>query len=115
MTDYKLWISGKATDGAGEISVVNPATEEVFATISRSDKGLADDAITACKAAQKVWAKTPVTERQQALNAIADGLNARAGETPRVLTMEQGKPIAESVAFWSTSKRPMDRKYSSAW
>jgi acyl-CoA reductase-like NAD-dependent aldehyde dehydrogenase len=98
MTDYKLWISGKAKDGAGEISVVNPATEEVFATIARSDKGLADEAINACTAAQKVWAKTSVTERQQALNAMADRLNARAREIARVLTLEQGKPITEATA-----------------
>ena len=39
MSDYKIWINGKAVDGTAEISVINPATEEVFATIARSGSG----------------------------------------------------------------------------
>ena len=98
MTDYKLWINGKAVDGSGEMSVLNPATEEFFATIARSDECLADEAIAACKASQKLWARTSIAARQQALNCLADGLNARAEEIAKVITLEQGKPIAESTA-----------------
>jgi acyl-CoA reductase-like NAD-dependent aldehyde dehydrogenase len=36
MTDYKLWINGKAVDGAGVMNVINPATEEVFASMPYS-------------------------------------------------------------------------------
>ncbi len=98
MSDYKLWIDGKAVEGASEMGVINPATEEVFATIARSDKAQADKAVASAKAAQKIWAKTSNKERQDGLNKIADGLNARADEIARVITMEQGKPLAESSA-----------------
>ncbi len=98
MSDYKLWISGKPVDGAAEMSVLNPATEEPFATIARSDKTLVDEAIASAGAAQKMWAKTPITERQAVLTKIADALNARNEEIARILTTEQGKPIMESTA-----------------
>ncbi|GHF10943.1 aldehyde dehydrogenase [Kordiimonas sediminis] len=98
MSDYKLWIDGKATEGASNLDVVNPATEKVFASIARSDTALADKAIASAKAAQKIWAKTAIADRQVALNKIADALNANADKIARVLTQEQGKPIAEASA-----------------
>ncbi len=98
MSDYQLWIEGAPVDGAGEINVVNPATEEVFASIARSDQTLADRAIASAKAAQKKWANTAISERQAALVKVADRLDERAAEIARVLTMEQGKPLAEANA-----------------
>jgi len=97
MSDYKIWIDGKAVDGALEMSVVNPATEEVFATVARSGPEQLEQAIASAKAAQKDWAKTPIAVRQNAIKAISRGINARADEIARIQTMEQGKPIAESI------------------
>ncbi len=49
MTAYNLWIDGKAREGAADMPVLNPATEDVFATIARSDEALAEQAIaSAC-------------------------------------------------------------------
>ncbi len=98
MSNYKLWIGGKPVDGAAEMSVLNPVTEEPFASIARSNESLADEAIASAGKAQKVWARVSIAERQAALNKIADGLNARSEEIARILTMEQGKPITESTA-----------------
>ena len=58
--------------------MVNPATEEVFASIARSDQTLADRAIASAKAAQKKWANTAISERQAALVKVADRLDERA-------------------------------------
>lgn len=98
MSDYPIWLDGKPVEGTGELQVVNPATEEVFATISRSDQAMADRAVASAKTAQKQWGNLPMTERQAALVSIADLIHDRAGEIARVLTMEQGKPMAESTA-----------------
>jgi acyl-CoA reductase-like NAD-dependent aldehyde dehydrogenase len=97
MSDYKIWIDGKAVDGASEIGVINPATEEVFATIARSGPEQLEQAIASAKAAQKEWAKTTIAVRRDALKAINKGINDRADEIARIQTMEQGKPIAESI------------------
>ena len=45
MSDYRIWIDGKAVNGASEISVTNPATEEVFATVARSSAEQLEQAI----------------------------------------------------------------------
>jgi acyl-CoA reductase-like NAD-dependent aldehyde dehydrogenase len=97
MSDYKIWIDGKAVEGASEMSVVNPATEEVFATIARSGPEQLEQAIASAKAAQKEWAKTSMDVRKDALRAISRGINERADEIARIQTMEQGKPMAESI------------------
>ena len=118
MTAYKLWIDGTAREGAADMPVLNPATEDVFATIARSDEALAEQAIASAKAAQTLWARTSISERQQGLVRLADGLNARAAEIARVLTQEQGKPLAESTAevayteafirYFATLELPME-------
>lgn len=98
MSAYKLWINGQPVEGASELEVINPATEEVFTTVARSDRALADKAIASAKVAQKEWNKTSIAERQQALIKIADGIHARAEELAEVITQEQGKPLVESRA-----------------
>ena len=98
MSDYKIWLDGHAIEGAGQITVINPATEKAFATIARSDQALVDKAVAAAISAQKLWSAVPIAEKQAVLLALADGINARAEELSRVLTMEQGKPLAESSA-----------------
>jgi acyl-CoA reductase-like NAD-dependent aldehyde dehydrogenase len=98
MSNYPIWLDGKPVEGVGEIQVVNPATENIFASIGRSDQAMADKAIASAKAAQKQWANLPMVDRQAALLSIADLLHGRAEEIARVLTMEQGKPMAESTA-----------------
>jgi acyl-CoA reductase-like NAD-dependent aldehyde dehydrogenase len=97
MSDYKIWIDGKAVEGASEMSVINPATEEVFATIARSGPEQLEQAIASAKAAQKEWAKTPIAVRQEAIKAISEGIGDRADEIARILTLEQGKPLAEAA------------------
>jgi len=97
MSDYKIWIDGKPVEGASEISVINPATEEVVATVARSSPEQLEQAIASAKAAQKEWAKTSIEERRDALRAISKGISDRADEIARIQTMEQGKPTAESA------------------
>ncbi len=97
MSDYKIWIDGNAVESDTEISVINPATEEIFATVARSNPAHLEAAIKSAKAAQKKWAKTSMTERQEALKAISVGIKNRADEIAKLQTMEQGKPLAESI------------------
>lgn len=97
MADYKIWIDGKAVDGDSEISVINPATEEVIATVARSSAQQLEEAIASAKAAQKAWARTTIDVRRDAIKAISKGIKDRAEEIAKIQTMEQGKPLAESI------------------
>jgi acyl-CoA reductase-like NAD-dependent aldehyde dehydrogenase len=97
MSEFKLLIDGKLEDGDASIDVINPATAQPFAKGPRASKAQLDRAVAAAKAAFPAWSKTPIAERKAALTAIADVIQANAGELARILTQEQGKPIGDAT------------------
>ncbi len=96
MGDFPMLIGGKLVTGENKLKVVNPATEEVFATVERASQKQAADAIAAAKAAFPAWSKTPIEKRQAIVSKIADVVRDNAAELARLLTAEQGKPLPES-------------------
>lgn len=96
MSDYKMLIGGQLVEGDHRMEVVNPATEEVFATVARASERQADEAIAAAAAAFPAWAETPMAERQAKVSQLADAIVANADWLARALTQEQGKPLAEA-------------------
>lgn len=96
MSDYKMLIGGRLVDGDHAMDVINPATEEVFATVARASERQADEAIEAAAAAFPGWAETSMAERQAKVSALADAIAANADKLARALTQEQGKPLAEA-------------------
>lgn len=97
MRTFKLLIDGQAIDGAAEFDVVNPATGTAFARCPRADSAMADRAVAAAKAAFPGWSATPIDERAAKVAALADALEARAGEFAGLLTAEQGKPLDQAM------------------
>ncbi|MDA5195048.1 aldehyde dehydrogenase family protein [Govanella unica] len=98
MHDFKLLIDGKLVAGDLIMDVVNPATEEVLAKCPRASEAQLNKAVAAANAAFPGWAAKSIEERRAALLKLADALHGRAGEFARLLTQEQGKPIAEATA-----------------
>ncbi|MEI4506401.1 aldehyde dehydrogenase family protein [Sphingopyxis sp. CCNWLW253] len=96
MSDYKMLIGGRLVDGDHAMDVINPATEEIFATVARASERQADEAIEAAAAAFPGWAETPMAERQAKVSQLADAIVANADRFARALTQEQGKPLAEA-------------------
>jgi acyl-CoA reductase-like NAD-dependent aldehyde dehydrogenase len=78
------------------MDVINPATEEVFATVARASERQADEAIEAAATAFPAWAEVPIAERQAKVIELADAIAANADKIARALTQEQGKPLAEA-------------------
>src|SRR4051812_32154391 len=97
MSDYKLLINGQMVAGAASSPVVNPATEEPVADCPRASKAQLNQAVAAAKAAFPAWSKTSMDERRAALNAMADVIQNNATELARLLTQEQGKPLADAT------------------
>jgi aldehyde dehydrogenase (NAD+) len=88
------FVNGTFTDGAGErIDVVNPATEEVIASVPAGTSADADAAVRAAASAFEGWSATPLAERVAAVRRISDGLKARAAELAATITTEVGTPI----------------------
>ncbi|MGH6940606.1 aldehyde dehydrogenase family protein [Hypericibacter sp.] len=97
MSDYKLLIGGRLVPGAMTLNVINPATEGVLAMAPRADCAQLEEAVAAAKAAFPAWSATPIRERGALLARLADAMEARQGEFARLLTEEQGKPLAAAM------------------
>jgi acyl-CoA reductase-like NAD-dependent aldehyde dehydrogenase len=91
-----MLIGGRLVEGDHQLDVINPATEEVFATVARASERQADEAIEAAATAFPGWAETPMAERQAKVSELADAIAANADKLARALTQEQGKPLAEA-------------------
>lgn len=91
-------IAGQWRDGTGSSScvVTNPATEAVLATFQAASADDIAQAIQAAASAFRVWsAETPLA-RSKVLRAAADRLRAQTEQAATLLTLEQGKPLAEA-------------------
>jgi aldehyde dehydrogenase (NAD+) len=89
-----IFINGEWQDSAGEdvITVINPATEEPFATVPRGSAADVDRAATAAAAASEGWSRSSITERAEVLTGMARLIQARAEEITRTIVSEVGQP-----------------------
>ncbi len=84
-----------ARDGR-TIDVINPATEEVIGTLARAGQADLDEALDAAAKGFAVWRKVSAYERSKIMRKAADLVRARQEDIARLMTTEQGKPLAES-------------------
>ncbi|WP_265923386.1 aldehyde dehydrogenase family protein [Cupriavidus nantongensis] len=91
-----LLIGGKLVEGTARLDVVNPATGQVFTTVSCATEREARDAVAAAKQAQPGWAAAGLPARRALLLRFADEMGANAEELAALLVLEQGKPLAEA-------------------
>ncbi|MGH8999458.1 MAG: aldehyde dehydrogenase family protein, partial [Acidimicrobiia bacterium] len=96
----QLFIDGKfrdAGDGA-TFEVEDPATTEVLCSVSDGGADDAGAALDAAAASQPAWAATPPRERGEILRRAFEIITDRSDELALVMTLEMGKPLAESKA-----------------
>lgn len=99
MSDYAMSIDGEQVrSGAAEPSfaVINPATEEPFAQAPCCSESQLAAAVEAAERAFKSWRRDEAARRKALLTA-AERLAEKAPEIARILTLEQGKPLAQST------------------
>ena len=91
----KFYIDGKWVDPItpSTLYVINPATEEPFATISMGSAADVNKAVTAAKTAFKSFSKTSVQERVEMLGAILEEYTKRYDEIATAISTEMGAPI----------------------
>jgi aldehyde dehydrogenase (NAD+) len=89
-----MYIGGAWRPAAGPdvIEVVDPADEQVFATVPAGTVEDVDAAVRAARAALPAWAATPPAERAARLSALRDVLVARQAEIAETVTAELGSP-----------------------
>ena len=77
---------------------VNPANGEILKEYTTAPRAAAEAILAAVHAAQSRWAGTPVAERAAPAARLAAVLRTRKAEWARLMTLEMGKPVAESNA-----------------
>jgi acyl-CoA reductase-like NAD-dependent aldehyde dehydrogenase len=96
MTNFTMTIAGEPRHGDGRFPVTNPATGEPFAEAPECTSDELDRAMDSAGCAFRSWAKDE-NARRAALVAAADAIHRAAQDLARVLTEEQGKPLAQAV------------------
>jgi acyl-CoA reductase-like NAD-dependent aldehyde dehydrogenase len=94
--EYRLLIGGSLVEGASTFDVVNPATAGVLAACPCATRLQLDQAIAAAHTAFGPWAATALEERRKLLLRLADALHGEGEAMARLLTLEQGKPLAQA-------------------
>ena len=104
MTDFaslihqKNFINGQWVDAdtGATIDVINPATGETLGTIPEAGTAETLRAIDAAAQAQLAWRKTTALHRANLMMKLHDLILEHQDALARLLTAEQGKPLAEA-------------------
>ncbi|HTC90092.1 MAG TPA: NAD-dependent succinate-semialdehyde dehydrogenase, partial [Bryobacteraceae bacterium] len=96
----QLFINGVWTDSlTGEtLPVLNPATGEAIGTVSHAKHSDLDLALNAAQKGFHAWRKISAFERSKIMRKAAELIRSRIDTIIRILTTEQGKPLAEAKA-----------------
>ncbi len=97
MREYKqFYINGEWVEptSPNNFDVLNPATEEVCATISLGNETDVDKAVAAAKAAFETFSQTSVEERIALLERIAEVYQSRIADMAEAIRLEMGAPIS---------------------
>ncbi|MEG0299170.1 MAG: gamma-aminobutyraldehyde dehydrogenase [Aurantimicrobium sp.] len=119
----KNFINGQFVESTTDerLDILDPATEEVYATSPvSSDKDVAD-AYGAAATAFEAWGETTPSERSLALFRIADAMESRAREFAEVESKDTGKPLetlveyeimpsVDQIRFFATAARHLEGK-----
>lgn len=97
---YQLFIGGNwkdASDG-GTFKTISPADGKVLAECAQATREDVDEAVKAAWKAFAAWKNTSVNERAAVLNRIADIIDANTENLAMVESLDNGKPIRETMA-----------------
>src|ERR1700722_7340676 len=113
----KLLIDGKwvAARSGKTFETINPANEEALALVAEGDKADVDQAVKAARKAFEAgkWPSIGPHQRARYLFRIAELIEAKAEELAELITLDNGKPIGESVIEVGRTADPF--RYSGGW
>ena len=108
--NLEMLIDGKFTRGSsgkGE-PVINPATEQTLAELPHAAKSDLEAAVAAAEKGFAAWKAMSAYDRYRILRKGAEIMRGRADAIAKVLTMEQGKVLAEAKIEVVTSADILD-------
>ncbi len=93
---HRIYLNGEWVTTGRELEVVNPADGRAFASVPTVDREQVQAALRAAQAAFAGWRALTAKERGALLVRVADELKRRQDEIARTITLENGKPLAQS-------------------
>ena len=101
MSNYphvQLYIDGHWREGAAarKLPVLNPATGEVMADLACAETADLEEAAEAANRGFEVWRKISAFDRYKMMRKAAQLLRDRVETVAQLMTLEQGKPLAEA-------------------
>lgn len=101
MTDTNLFIDGAWCPGAGPGEpVIDPATEQEIGRVGHASTAELDAAADSAWQTYIAWRGSAPDTRAALLEKVAEIVTARREDLARLMTAEQGKPIAEALGEW---------------
>ncbi len=92
-----LYIGGQwIGNGLQQLDVTNPANGELVGTVPLATRTEVQQAIDSAYRAFPTWAELPARTRADLLKGVAARMLERIDELARLMTIEQGKPLAEA-------------------
>jgi succinate-semialdehyde dehydrogenase/glutarate-semialdehyde dehydrogenase len=96
MDTKRLYLNGRWAAPEAAIEVVNPSSREVIGRVATAGRGHVAEALADAQRAWPAWRAMPARDRGALLIRIADVLQRRSEEIARTITLENGKPLAQS-------------------
>lgn len=99
LKNNKMYIGGKWIDSPDDryFTVKNPANSNEVGSYALGNKRTTKEALVEADKAFKEWSKKTARERAGLLRAIAEALIKNKAELAKILTLENGKPVNESL------------------
>lgn len=95
--DFTMTIDGRGVGAEGQFTVLNPATEEAITQAPDMSEEQLDQAVAAARQAFGTWKSTPIDDRRAVLRTLSAELARHVDQFARLLTLEQGKPLADAA------------------
>lgn len=100
--DQPMFIGGKWVDSASgkTFPTLNPATGETICQVAEGDKADIDLAVKAARKAYESgpWSRMNASDRGRLMHKLADAIEANTDELAALESLDNGKPIADSLA-----------------
>jgi succinate-semialdehyde dehydrogenase/glutarate-semialdehyde dehydrogenase len=77
---------------------INPVNQKQFATFKTFDHALVEKKVESANTAYQYWKDLPVKERAQVIEAFADLFESKKQSLGKLMSMEMGKPLSQSIA-----------------
>ena len=94
----QLFLNGEWRDSLSKetLEIINPATEEIIGKLAHARKDDLDIALNAADTAFKDWKNVSAYDRSKILRKAAEIIRSRVDKIATLMTLEQGKPLAEA-------------------